>query len=400
MKKLSTLVFIFLNCVAYNQTPSEAYLDAFGKFESGAYKDAIEAFNRIIAINDKFDQKVALYKGIAEYRTGDYAVAGKDLLSLAEKGNAEANFWIASTYACIGNKKDALLYIERYLRQTIDPAIEEIKKDTVFKFLHKTDEWFELWQNDWLSDEQKAIIEAGYYTDKKDFTRAHQIIDNKLMGGSPQARLYAFNSTVYAQEDNIELALNEINSALALELSNTNFLKQRAGYLQSLCKYSEALSDLNLVLDSNPEDFTAHFNRARAAFGAKQLEVAKNDILLYLKYFSSAGALYLAAQIFYASEEYFKALKYFNLLIKDQKPDALYYRGRGLTYYQTRSYEFAAYDLSMSLDLDPNNAEANLYLGLSEYNKGNNKSACYYLKRAKNNGELKAIEYLQKFCKN
>ena len=85
--------------------------------------------------------------------------------------------------------------------------------------------------------------------------------------------------------------------------------------------------------------------------------------------------------------------------METEKPRAEYYKARGLTYYQTRVYDQAAYDLSMSLDIIPDDAETNLYLGLAEKNRGNSKTACYYLKRAKDYGSKEAVGYLTSYCK-
>jgi lipoprotein NlpI len=103
-------------------------------------------------------------------------------------------------------------------------------------------------------------------------------------------------------------------------------------------------------------------------------------------------------QILYKESRYLDALKYFNKLLEDDASQAKYFFARGMTYFQTKTYKFAAYDLSMSLDLEPDNAEANLYLGITSYYIGNEELCCYYLNRAKNFGEMTAITYLQKYC--
>jgi Tfp pilus assembly protein PilF len=400
MMKTFFIGLIFISSLANSQQPEDALMiDAFGKYQGGAYKDAVEAFNSLLTEKTKDEQKLKLFKGIAEYKLHNYSASIADLKPLTViKSNPEADVWLARSYAAAGDKQNALLCIEQYLRQSQDPFIEEINNDSVFSILYNTNEWFDLWQKDWLSDTQKAIRDAAYYLHKQDYDQAHQVIENEIAKGGSASRLIAFNAKIYDQGGNTELALNEINKALSVEASNLSFLEERAGFLNSLGKFSDEVDDLTLVLARNPENFNARLKRAGAALNSKQLDLAKRDIQLYMKYFNSEDAIYLAGKISYASEEYLTALKYFNQLMNKQNPDVLYYRARGLTYYQTNLYDLAASDLSMSLDIEPNNAEANLYLGLAEYYKGQNKSACYYWKRAKNFGELKAIEYLQKYC--
>ena len=85
--------------------------------------------------------------------------------------------------------------------------------------------------------------------------------------------------------------------------------------------------------------------------------------------------------------------------MENDTSNAEYFKARGLTYYQTHTYQQAAYDLSMSLDLVPDDQKANYYLGLAQHSLGNEKMACYYMNRARKYGELKAIEFLQENCR-
>jgi Flp pilus assembly protein TadD len=101
----------------------------------------------------------------------------------------------------------------------------------------------------------------------------------------------------------------------------------------------------------------------------------------------------------YEMGNYLSALKVFNKLMETEAPRADYYKARGMTYYKTRIFESAAYDLSMSLDLSPNDPETNLYLGLAEKSRGNNEMACYFLQRAKNFGSIEADNYIKTYCK-
>jgi tetratricopeptide (TPR) repeat protein len=397
MKEFLTIGLLLLSTSVLSQSSEDTRIDAFGKYESAAYREAVVAFNKLLTDNSTNNQQIELFKGISEYKISDYYTAISDL-KLSEVKYPESDLWLARTYAAMSDKLNTIFYIEKYLRRDSDAYPEKINKDSVFRFLHSTNEWLELWQKDWLSESQKARNDAAYFCGKNNFRQAHQIIDNELLKNGSNLQLMAFKSEVYEEEGNTELALNEINKVLEKEPDNSIFLKQRAGYLNKLGKFSDAVNDLSRVLKKAPEDFDARYQRAGAAVGAQQLDLARADIQLYLKYFNTENAFFLAGQIYYASGNYLTALKYFNRIMDRKNPDVRYYRARGMTYYQTNTFDLAVYDLSMSLDLEPNNAEANLYLGLAEYYNGNTKSACYYWKRANNLGELKALNYLQKYC--
>ena len=374
-------------------------LDAYGYYYSGLYSESVKVFKQIESGSKSLDPNDRLILGISEFKTGNFGDALNNFQTSEASGIALANLWIAKINAVNKNTKDALLYIERYLNTSKSPDLEMVKKDSLFKYFQDTKQWFDLMQNDWSSENQNIIKDAEYYAHNNDFGKAHKIIETRILKTDNKNELYAYNSLIYNLEGNPRMALDAIDQALISDPENNTYLKRKAGYLQQLENYSSAITELNNVIEKNPVDFDARFARARAELLDGKNDLARKDINIYVKYFNSEDALFLAGQIYYASEKYTDALKYYNRLMQNSKPDSRYFKARGMTYYQSGTYKQAAYDLSMSLDLIPGDPETNLYKGLAEYYKGNNSSACYYWKRAHDFGELKALEYIQKYCK-
>ena len=117
-----------------------------------------------------------------------------------------------------------------------------------------------------------------------------------------------------------------------------------------------------------------------------------------LLYSQADSLVFLGGELAYAQGNYVDALKYFNDLLERDQSKASFFKARGLTYYQTRIYKQAGYDLSMSLDLDPDDPEVNYYKGLTENALGDTYKACYYMQRALRDDYLPAKEYLDKHC--
>lgn len=398
-KLLNILVLLILAALpALSQVLQADRIDAYGKLKSGAFNDAVSAFSSFKSGNG-FSPGDQLSMGIAQFYSGDNTAASYNFRKLVENGFDEANIWLARIYALNKNIDETLFYIERYLKLSGNPQVESIQKDTIFKFLHISDKWFDLWQTDWYRPHQQIIQEAQFYSDRKKYATAHKIIEANITDDIAGSELFLWNGKLYLIEGNATLALNEFNQAINLNPANTQLLKERANCFLQLDDYTSALNDLNKALNIEPADFDVRYLRARAAYIAEEYEMASTDISLYLKYIGSEEAIFLAGQISHASGDSYNALINYNRLLKEFKPKAEYYKARGLTYYETGTYGPSSYDLSMSLDLDPNNAETNLYMGLAEYSKGNSKHACYYLERAKKLGSLEAHEYLQKYCK-
>ena len=81
-------------------------------------------------------------------------------------------------------------------------------------------------------------------------------------------------------------------------------------------------------------------------------------------------ALYQCGEYYFEAEDYINALKCFNRNLKEDPNNGLYYKARGKTYLKTATYRYAISDLSMSLDLRPDDAETWMYHGnMPRYNR-------------------------------
>ncbi len=396
--QLISILLLLTTFISEAQTLEKDVVHAFGLYGSGNYSEAVTAFDQVLNNYSKYDQKCIFYRGIAQYQLQNYTAARSDLQLAVESGYPEAYLWMAKLYVSAGSYPEANHAIEQYLKESKHPDVTEIKKEELFKRLHNTQEWFSLWEKDLLSDEMKIQEEVNFYISKMNFEKAHEIIGANLNKGLDDAFLYELNSRVYFREGIFQLALNDINTAISIRSGSERLLKLKADYLVQLNKNFEAVKILTELLENTPEDFSLRFMRANTAYSAGEYDLAYADINIYMKYFETPETVYLMGEILYSRGEYLEALKYFNRLIRDEVAQAKYFKARGLTYYETKTYQYAAYDLSMSLDLDPNDAQTNLYLGITQYHLGEKELCCYYLKRAKNFGELSAIEYLRKYC--
>jgi tetratricopeptide (TPR) repeat protein len=400
MRKILTILFTVFFCSAWAQNRSELLMDAYGKLAINECSQAVEDFSVLISTYRSPDARWFMGRGIAEFKIGDYNRALSDFNKAIENNLTDAFLWSARTQVLSGNTKDAVNCIKNYLENCPMPDIESVRKDTLFRLLHNMPEWFVLWQHDYQSDESKLQETAGYYLKREEFTQAHSAIEEGLDKGLNAAILHALNSKIYNAEGNTQLALNEINIALSFDEDNLRYMRQKSALLMKLSMYSDAVDILTGILTAMPEDFEARLERSKAALMTADYDLAKADILIYLKYFKTPDAVYVASQILYRSGNNFEALKYINTLLEKDQSNALWFKLRGMIYYDTRTFDQAAYDLSMSLDLVPEDAETNYYLALAEQKLGNNILACYYMKRAKSYGELRSVSFIREQCKD
>lgn len=396
-KTLFIFMFVALSGLVSAQSETKV-LDAFGAYENGMYVKAGQLFDDLILEKSTQITKYQYYKGLALYQQGKFDAARDELEKVNPDRYIEVNLWLAKIYALKTDPKKAISYLQQYLKATKVLDISGIKKDSAFYSLHSGNAWFMLWQEENLKSEIVDYNDAKLLLNRKQFSQARNVLDHQISKGITSADIFALNSEIYAEEGNQQLAIDQINRALSIDAQNTEYLKLKATYLERLDKTRDALEILNTVLQLSPEDFQTRYLRASLAFEVSQFELAKADLEILTKYFENPEYDFLSGKTDYELGNYVSALKTFNHIMEKEKPRAEYYKARGMTYYKTKIFNSAAYDLSMSLDISPDDPETNLYLGLAENSRGNSKMACYYLKRAKNYGSLEAGKYLEKYC--
>jgi tetratricopeptide (TPR) repeat protein len=394
MRNILHILFVFHSLLSFAQSNSELIIDAFGKYESDQYDEAIHAFQALIDENQTAKPEWFLYKGISEFNQELYQKAGEDFNRALHGNVSEASLWNARLFIVSGKPGEAIHSLEDYLRKSEFPDINLIKKDSLLIQLHSSDAWFALWQNEWRSEEQMINEEAEFFVRKGDYRKAHEAVEVRLGSGLNEAILYESNSRVYRAEGNLHLALNELNKALQLSPDKPDLQRIKAELLMELKLYDDAETILSGILSRFPGDFEVRFMRAQTYMMIGNNANARNDINIYLKYFNTNEAHYLAGQMSYKTGNTFDALSHINPLLEKDKSNASYFKLRGMIYYECRTFKQSAYDLSMSLDLAPNDAETNYFLGLSEFELKNEKLGCYYTKRAMKLGDSRASAFL------
>jgi tetratricopeptide (TPR) repeat protein len=399
MKKLTgILILLTWVCMTYGQTNTRV-LDAFAYYEKEEYGMAAGLFEDLADEQDIREGKFQYYAGLSNYQLGNFGQAEHNFEQAMKGGYHEALLWLAKINVVSGSQEASISYLKQYLHQAGIIDINRIKKDPVFRELHNTESWFALWQEENLNPGVIAFTDAKSLISRKQFSEAQNLLDDQPITDNDQAEFHALKSELFLEEGNPQLSVDEINQALKTDPDNTLYLRMRADYLEKSGRIKEATDAYSAILEITPEDFSVRFSRAKLYFDQGLFDAAERDLQILNHYFDRTEYKFLLGETHYETSNYVFALKIFNRIIESETPRAEYYKARGMTYYKTRIFDQAAYDLSMSLDLSPDNAETNLYMGLAEKSLGNTKMACYYLLRARRFGSTEADNYLSSYCK-
>ncbi len=366
---------------------------------AGNYETAVNYLTSAI-ISNQNNYLYYLKRGEAFYKSGMLEEALKDFEEVNRLDENTADLWLSKTYARLGNEERSLFYLRNHLGSESHLKEKVIKKDSAFDNLQYSDGWYNLWQEDWYTKEEKAEEEMEYLVKKGLYFDAIEALDEKIVVSEDPHGLYACRARVNMKLGNFRGAVTDWDNAIELERRIPDYYVQRGKTFLELGKSKDAIEDFSRVLRQDPAYFSLYLERAGAYAKLGEFNAAVRDVTTYLRYFENdQKAIALCGNLHYLNENYIEALKYFNRNLKLDDSKAEYYKDRGKTYLKTRTYQFAINDLSMALDLSPYDGETYLFKGIARFENGDTEGACSDWNKAKKYGELKAVEYLLEHCK-
>jgi tetratricopeptide (TPR) repeat protein len=399
MKKF--LFLVFTSWMAFSlsaQSPDLYYVKGMAELLKGNLDNAIISLSDAIDHNNS-DERYYLNRADVYRKQGKFTQALEDYEEANSILPGCGDLGMARTYAATGDKEKAFQYLTSHLRSgfrlpelvlTKDPALDPIKQ---------SDEWLTLWQQEWYDDFNKAEAEVEYLLRKKTPDMALEYLNPLMPAFQTRAAYFALRAGVYMKEENYAAAVADYSMALSLDKNEAGtYLNRGIAFLRSE-KFKNAAEDFSRGLRLEPASFSFYLERARAYAGLSDYKSAIDDAEFYLAYFpEDQQAISLCGELNYQDEDYINALKYFNRNLKSDPNNPDYYKARGKTYLKTRTYTYAINDLSMALDLKPDDGETYLYLGLAKYETGEKVEACSDLQKAQRFGNTLALKYSIEYC--
>lgn len=375
------------------------YLAGSASLLKGEYAKAVESLSYAINRNNA-DDRLFLKRGEALLKLTDYERARNDFEEANTIRPGVADLWLARCSALAGAEGEAVSYLTRHLQSEFRLPEDSIKKDKAFDALQTSPEWYTLWQKDWYTEAEKEMAEVRFYSRKSLFDDAHAHLADALAEHPDNPELYLLKGKLSFDQGNYAAAVADYSTALELDRNNIPVYARRGMAYYYAGRYKDAVNDFTRALRDDPAGFDLYRQRAKAYAGAGSWELAVRDMQFYLNYFEGdQRAQFLCGEYCYEAGDYINALKYFNRILKEDPVNSAYFKWRGKTYFRTATYRYAGSDLAMSLDLNPDDAEAWMYLGLVKIQTGNRETGCSDLQRAQRMGNTESVKYILEYCR-
>jgi predicted Zn-dependent protease len=340
-----------------------------------------------------------LLRGNAYFRSGKVKEAKNDFMSAESMTQGSGLYGLARCAAAGGEARAAVSYLEAHLKSQFRKSEPEIMLDSSFASVQASPEWKSLWKKDWYKGYERKSWEIDHYL--------------KIGKTDLAEEVWRELSATYADMPVTDFCKARILTARGLYRDASALLtplaiksEAPATYITALAEaqsgegsyYASAMSYGRLIDDEYP-DPQLFLKRAAMLVKAGDRVAAKADLETYLGLNpENSEALGLIGKTYAEEGAIYEALPYLNMNIEKHPGEATAFSIRGDAWLAARTWDKAAEDYTMSLDLDPENADVNLNLGIALINSGRTEDACHYLRKARDQGNKDATKYLSKYC--
>jgi tetratricopeptide (TPR) repeat protein len=371
---------------------------------------------RAFEIQDKTDSALLYYSKIIDTKPNEKVLLqrGNLFLEIGSVDKAIFDFERAERFkintasfnlaVCYAKLKDTLKTIS-YLRQNLSSAfkvnISDIKMESAFIFLYKTNEWENLWLQDWYSKYDQQLGELRFIYNSGDWLGVINFVsDIVIQSNEVRNEMLAMRAKAFFEMDNLQSAFEDYNKAINTNKRNYTYFEGRAEVEMKLKNFKSAEMDFNKAIQLAPDEFILYKKRCNCRMEMGKYTEGLEDASLLLSLFpSDLEALKLAGITNYKLEKYIKALEHFNNLINVSNYNTDYYLYRARIYSKTGMISNAFKDYDLILEKDQNNTTALKERANLRMNNNNPKGACSDWLRAEKLGDIEAGNLRWQNCK-
>lgn len=306
---------------------------------------------------------------------------------------------LACSHAAMKHADMAIQALTQHIEKRQHHLRGELYTDPCFHTIRNSSEWQEFWMHDHYTRAEQDYEEALNYYHDSSYQWAQESINALMAKDRPRAKYYALRSRILKATNNFQAARKDIRNALSSAPRQADYQLLHAQILFEMGKENQALHAIETAITEAPFNRDLYLWKAIILNANRNYRKAKRILDFYLGYFENELTRATHAQISYNLHLYWDAIEDYNKLI-DLAPSKIAYRtGRADAFYATKAWEKAAEDYSMALDISPGQPEVYIRLGVAKYESGDQKSACYWWRKALHYKHPEANQYLYQYCR-
>lgn len=346
------------------------------------YEKSRADLSRIIDITLNYSDNTIRYRGLSNYSLGMYQLAIDDLTVLIERQPE-----LAIAYAYRGS---AWRYLKEY-----DKALEDLNKalelDEAFDFalrerlrVYKESEDLSLYLLEIERILKSDVMDSDFFIRLLNTVYDIQLqlkLFDLIIGYYPKvAAFYVMRANIYRRLKKYSQAINDLNIATQIEPQNTSNYFQRAYIYTEVKKYAMAISELDRILQIDPQSRQALVEKIdiyseyiqdyrKLLFYLDQYLKQMNGSIDYV---INVGDKLIKKEKFSQAVELFTLVLNSSKTIRTERGEALAHRGR--CYRRLNDLKRALIDLDEAIKIDPNSeyalqSRALVYWKIGKYNE-------------------------------
>ena len=345
------------------------------------------------------DPALLVIRGDIYLKAGMTGAAKSDFMKAESLSQGAGLYGLARCAAVTGDVKTAVALLESHLKSLHRRTEPEILLDDIFGKISATPEWRGLWKKDWYRIDERKSWEIDYYlkANRPDQAAAAYAELSALYPGMPVTEYC--NARILLDQERYSQAAAILADLTSAEDVPPEWIMALAAAREGEGNHYAAASLYDRLIRSHYPEPDLLLMRSRMLLRSGDREAAKREMQRYYSIDpDNTEALGLIGKTYAEEGAIYEALPYLNENIEKHPGEPSAFSLRGDAWLAARTWDRAAEDYAMSLDLDPENGQVNLNLAVALINSGRSDDACYYLRRARSLGIREANGYLARHC--
>ena len=396
--KFAVILFsLFLSSLVFSQSLKVKELYPFILIENEEYSKALNSLDLLIEENANIEFYLAKVKAL--YMLEKYNDALTYCYKIDKVRPAYSSKYKIKIFLELDDKENLELALKENLKSKYKISLYDLLNNEEFAGLQSYSITKEiLSDNKTYSNIEKQLYQAEKLLRNEKYTQALFVVNEVIFRNDDVAEAYFLQSKISYFIGDLRKSKESINKAIELKRSEAEYYRQKAKVNIELHNYEDALEDVNRLIRKEKFNINNYILKLDVLVKTTSFDEAielSNSLIELLP--ENSEVLFLNSKSLFGKGENLEALKSINraLEIKTSKQA---FELRGDIYMATNTFQFAIFDYSMFLDIEPYNGAIYAKKGLARLKLGNKKGACSDWEKAKRYGSYDAIRYLEKYC--